>query len=119
MLKTRVVEKPEDLGHYQIPHILTIVVTHFNTIKRNTNKSSPFHLVMEYMTNIFDHLKKLFHAIKNNDEKLIQWWKYSIKIEQSIEDEAFSGTISITGTSSLRPQGPTVYWNFISKVDGK
>jgi len=104
LLQTRVVEKSEDLGHFQIPHILTIVGTHFNTIKRNTDKSSPFHLVMEHMTNVFDHLKKLFDSIKNNDEKLIHWWKYSIKIEQNIEDDDYKKFIDLMSRSGRRLQ---------------
>ena len=102
LLKTRVVEKPEDLGHFQIPHILTIVGEHFNTIKRNTDKSNLFHLVMEHMTNILDHLKKLFDTIKNNNERLVHWWKYSIKIEQNVEDEDYKKFIDMMSRSGGR-----------------
>ena len=92
-LRTKVIEKPEDLGHFQIIYLLTVIGPHFNTIKRNTDKSSPIYLVIEYVTNIITHLKKLFKSIKKNDEKLIHWWKYSIKIEQSIDDEDYKKII--------------------------
>ena len=99
-LRTKVIEKPKDLGHYQIYHILTLVETHFKGIKRSTNKSNPFYLVIEYVTNIITHLKKLFNSIKKNDEKLIHWWKYSIKIEESIDDEDYKKIIdSMSGLS--------------------
>ena len=59
---------------------------------------------MEHMVNIFDHLKKLFDSIKNNDEKLIHWWKYSIKVEQNIVDDDYKKFIDLMSRSGGRLQ---------------
>lgn len=102
LLKSKVVTNPEDLGHYQILHILTIIGTHFNTIRRNTDKSSPFYLVLDHVTNIFDHLRNLFDSIKNDNEKLIHWWKNSIKIEQNVKDEDYDRFVDLMKRSGGR-----------------
>ncbi len=102
LLKSNIVEKARDLGHFQMPRIFSLIAAQFNLIKRNTDKSNPFHLVLEHMSNVIDHLKKLFETIRDDNKKLVHWWKYSLKITQDIEDEDYKKFIELMSRTGSR-----------------
>lgn len=102
LLKSKIVEKPREFGHFQMPRIISLISIQFNIIKRNTDKSNPFHLVLEHMSNLVDHLKKLFESIRDDDAKLIRWWKYSLKITQEVKDEDYTKFVELMSRTGNR-----------------
>lgn len=102
LLKSKIVEKPKDLGHYQIPRIISTISTQFNIIKRNTDKSNPLHLVTEQMSNMTDHLRKLFEFVRDDDKKLVHWWKKSLKIPQDVKDEDYERFVDLMSRTGSR-----------------
>lgn len=102
LLKSKIVANPRDLGHYQIPRIISTISTQFNIMKRNTDKSNPLYLMLEHMSNIIDHSRKLFESIRDGDEKLVHWWKKSLEISQDVKDEDYERFVELMSRTGDR-----------------
>lgn len=95
LMKSDFIEDPKKVGHFQIPTLISLIGERINIIKRNSNPSNPFYLVIEHYSIMLDHLRKLIESIKNDDEKLIHWWKYSLKIIEKIDDKDYEKFVDL------------------------